>query len=244
MSLGHGNPPLYLLELYQKPIFHQLQLEEALLRADKHCYGILNTGSSPAIVLGISGKPDELVHHEQAEKQKLPLIRRFSGGGCVVVDPATIFVTMIGDNRLLAEAYPEQVLRYFHQLIKPAFAPYNLELIDNDFTLGTKKVGGNALYIQKDRWLIHTSFLWDYQLENMTCLTMPKKVPAYRNKRSHETFVTKLKLFFPSKEHLMLQIKQALGSQFSMQPIGDEQCAAALSRPHRKATCWIQKSPT
>ena len=50
-------PALRLLRLRRMPILQQLQLEEALLRADGGNWYLLNDGTpEPAIVMGISGR--------------------------------------------------------------------------------------------------------------------------------------------------------------------------------------------
>ena len=63
-----NRPPLYLIRLQQSPIFHQLQIEEALLRLTTKNWCIMNDGSSPAVIFGISGKPDQHL----AAKSSLP----------------------------------------------------------------------------------------------------------------------------------------------------------------------------
>ncbi len=51
-----GRPVLNLLRLARMPIYTQLHLEEALLRATKDNWLIVNDGAfNPAIVIGISG---------------------------------------------------------------------------------------------------------------------------------------------------------------------------------------------
>jgi len=45
---------------------------------------------------------------------------------------------------------------------------------------GDRKFGGNAQSITKNRWVHHTSFLWDYDVKNMSYLKLPAKVPQYR----------------------------------------------------------------
>lgn len=55
-----------------------------------------------------------------------------------------------------------------------------------------KKIGGNAQTITKDRWVHHTSFLWDFDNLNMNYLQMPKKRPEYRQSRPHGDFLRKL----------------------------------------------------
>ena len=64
-----------------------------------------------------------------------------------------------------------------------------------DYAIGERKFGGNAQAISKDRWLHHTSFLWDYYPERMALLKRPNKAPEYRAGRDHEEFIIPLKKF-------------------------------------------------
>ena len=77
-------------------IFDQLRLEELLLRHDNSCWCLINSGPKlPAIVTGFSGKVNELVDISTAKRDNIDVIRRFTGGGTVVVDENTFFVTFI-----------------------------------------------------------------------------------------------------------------------------------------------------
>ena len=49
-----------------------------------------------------------------------------------------------------------------------------------DYCFGDVKFGGNAQAITKQRFLHHTSLLWDYQSERMRLLKHPSKIPDYR----------------------------------------------------------------
>ena len=49
-----------------------------------------------------------------------------------------------------------------------------------DYTFGERKFGGNAQAITKQRWLQHTSLLWDFDPANMALLKHPANVPDYR----------------------------------------------------------------
>lgn len=198
------------------PIFQQLQLEEALLRADKGNWCLINEGSPPAIVMGISGKIEELVDTEKAQAAKIPVIKRFSGGGTVVVDEETIFVTYIFQKDFHPfAAYPEPILRWSEEIYR-AFFPA-LTLRENDYVIGEKKCGGNAQYIKKDRWLHHTTFLWDYSPEKMGLLLHPKKAPAYRQGRLHEEFLTRLSAHAAYKTAWIEGLKQQLKQRYSAQ---------------------------
>ena len=54
-----------ILHLQNIAIYDQLLLEEQLLREDARNFCLINTGSTPAIVMGISGKEGALVHLDQ-----------------------------------------------------------------------------------------------------------------------------------------------------------------------------------
>jgi len=65
-----------------------------------------------------------------------------------------------------------------------------------DYVLGQRKFGGNAQAISKDRWLHHTSFLWDYEQHHMELLKHPSRTPEYRAGRDHSEFIVPLKHVF------------------------------------------------
>lgn len=46
-------------------------------------------------MLGIGGKADKLVHVDRSAKDGVGLLRRFSGGGTVIVDQDSLFATFI-----------------------------------------------------------------------------------------------------------------------------------------------------
>ena len=200
-----------ILHLQNTSIYDQLLLEEHLLREDTRNFCLINIGSSPAIVMGISGKADALVHLDQLP-HSIPILRRFSGGGTVIVDENTVFVTFIcnkADHDF--QAYPEPILRWAESMLAPATE--GLKLKENDFVIGEKKCGGNALYIKKDRWLIHTSFLWNYDPRRMGLLKHPAKIPKYREGRSHEEFVCRLSDHLETRENWIDGLKKSLQVQ-------------------------------
>ena len=55
----------------------------------------MNKHLNPTIVMGLSGKVEKLVNVEKARELHLPVIKRFSGGGTVVVDDSTFCLTFI-----------------------------------------------------------------------------------------------------------------------------------------------------
>ncbi|MCX6989855.1 MAG: lipoate--protein ligase family protein [Chlamydiae bacterium] len=219
-------------------IFDQLLLEEALLRDDTRNFCIVNEGSSPAIVMGISGKPHELVDTDKASALQIPIIKRFSGGGTVVVDESTLFVTFIFQKKDHPfQAYPEPIMKWSEGIYKSVFSSHPFALKENDYVMEEKKFGGNAQYIRKERWLHHTSFLWDYKKEKMEALLHPKKTPTYRAGREHESFLCKMKDFVPSKETFFSRLKESLQNSFALIEIQREDLE--IGTPSRTSTILL-----
>ena len=211
-------------------------MEEALLRTGRKNFCLLNEGSAPAIVLGLSNRLEELVDLEVWQKDPIPLIRRFSGGGTVVVDEDTFFATFIFQDKELRQT-PEKIHAIMNALYQKIFPSF--QLIENDYVFKGRKFGGNAQSITKGRWLHHTSFLFDYNPCRMRYLNLPKNRPNYRQERNHEAFLCTLKEHFPSLEALKNAFLSALQKQFhcSFPPLLEVE--RALKEPHRQATSFL-----
>ena len=229
---------LHLVELAETDIFPQLQLEEALLRADTRNFCLINRGSKRAIVMGSSGIKEELLNIPLIQKDSIPVIKRYSGGGTVIVDENTLFVTFLFSKKDLPLSFPEPILRWSADLYTEAWQLPNFKLQENDYALGHLKCGGNAQYIQKDRWMHHTSFLYDYSPKNMEYLLLPKRRPAYRQDRSHTDFLCCLKDYL-SKEELIKRLKTQLVKQFDIESLSQKELTPTLKSPHRKASSYL-----
>jgi lipoate---protein ligase len=233
-------PKIHLLELKQETILQQLQLEEALLRADERNWCIINQKAPPAIVLGISGNPQLLVNQPLYQTAPVPLIRRFSGGGTVFIDENTHFVTFIcNSDQLNVPCFPDKVFKWTEHFYQPLFKHLKFQLLENDYVLENKKFGGNAQYMRKNRWLHHSSFLWDYSAENMKYLLMPPKTPAYRERREHSEFLCSLQNHFSSRHEFNLRIFENLEDFFNVERIEKNKCLEILRQPHRQATTCV-----
>jgi len=222
--------------LENTPIFEQLAIEEALLRADSGNWCLINSGSPPAIVLGISSKPEEHIDEKKIQKLPVPVVRRFSGGGTVVVDESTLFITFIFQKEEIALGNcPKRLLEWTETIYKPLFHPQEFWVRENDYAIKNRKVGGNAQYFTKERLLHHTTFLWDYQQQYMDLLKMPPRVPEWRKKRSHEDFVDRLKNYYPSVTSIKEKLIEVLGQHFSLSTTRQKELPEIVKRPHRRA---------
>jgi lipoate-protein ligase A len=236
-------PILHLVRLTSIPIFQQLQWEEALLRADVRNWCILNQGSLPAIVMGISGQVHQLIQQEKFEQAPLPLIRRYSGGGTVVVDENTLLVTLICQTDALSiPPFPRPIMQWTaEEIYGPLFSNLPFQLQENDYVLDGRKWGGNAQSIIKGRWLHHSSLLWDYCPDYMDYLLMPPKVPIYRQGRSHRDFLCRLCDYWPHSNQFQDQVIQQLSYHFTVVERQKEDLEQVAALPHRKVTCLIEQ---
>lgn len=231
---------LNFLHLKNRPIFEQLQIEEALLRLDSENWCIINEGSPPAIVMGISGKKEELINARKMEESPIPLIKRYSGGGTVIVDSNTLFVSFIFQKETFPfSSFPEPILRWSEEFYQKALSIEGFELKENDYVIGDVKCGGNAQYIKKDRFAHHTTFLWDFEDESMDYLLHPKKTPVYRNGRDHTHFLTRLKTHLTSKNEFINKIKEELENRYSLSENELNLLIPFLKKPHRKTTTFF-----
>jgi lipoate-protein ligase A len=238
--LAAKNQPLHLVVLDNVSIYTQLQLEEALLRADHRNWCLINRGSAPSIVMGISGKQDLLVNSNKMAENPVPIIRRFSGGGTVIVDSNTFFMTWICNTEHTgAECFPEHVHRWVEGFYLKALPALSMKLRENDYVIGERKFGGNAQYLSKGRWLHHSSFLWDYDPDMMDYLLMPAKTPKYRQQRDHNDFLCRLRSFYPEKQHLENQLLESLQDAFLIETVPFHDAWEMTNLPHRKATITL-----
>ncbi|CAI5500123.1 unnamed protein product [Closterium sp. Naga37s-1] len=168
----------------------QLRLEEKLLRSDptNSNWFVFNADvAAPTIVMGISGKPHELLHTEAVLEARVPVVRRFSGGGTVVLDSGSVLTSLICRRSAVPNLplYPRPIMEWTEGLLGPAMTNVpGFALRDNDYVVGNLKVGGNAQSITGSGWLHHTSFLWGFCSHRMALLQQPSRAPEYRqNKR-------------------------------------------------------------
>ncbi|KAJ8753607.1 hypothetical protein K2173_022848 [Erythroxylum novogranatense] len=213
-------PLMKLVRLKNLPILQQLRIEEQLLRTSTHNWCIINDGTNhPTIVMGVSGRPAELLEIEAVLQDQVPVIRRFSGGGTVIVDRETIFVTFICNKGAIPDLqpYPRPIMSWSGLIYSEVFRGVNnFHLRENDYVFGNHKFGGNAQSITKSRWIHHTSFLWDYKARNMAYLKLPERAPEYRLGRNHLDFICRMKEYMPRSLFIERTV-EAAKNQFSLQ---------------------------
>lgn len=197
--------------------------------------------------MGISGKPDQLLHQDAVKRDAIPVLKRFSGGGTVIVDHNTIFTTFICKHEALphVKPFPRDIMTWSQSFFAPFFArvcPENLKfsLREDDYVFNDRKFGGNAQSLSKGRWLHHTSFLWDFDPKNMEYLTNPSRQPKYRQQRSHLEFLCPLKDMLKKKcatrKMFESELIKQLARSFEIEDVNMKDVEPILKKEHRKST--------
>ncbi|CAN8265985.1 unnamed protein product [Cochlearia groenlandica] len=232
-------PLMNLVRLKGTPILEQLYLEERLLRTSSENWCIVNDGTNvPTIVMGMSGKPCQLLELRPVIEDRIPVIKRFTGGGTVIVDKSTLFVSLIcnKDDVPSVQPYPRSVMEWSGSLYGEVFKGVNgFHLRENDYVFGDRKFGGNAQSIIRNRWIHHTSFLWDYNVSNMAYLKLPSRVPQYRLERDHTDFVCRMKDYIERADFVEKTVK-AVGNQFTLKQVNLEDIDSYAKGDHLKST--------
>lgn len=146
------------------PIMRQLRLEEALFRAANGAWLLLNDGApEPTVVMGRSGALDGLVNVDMAFRESVPIIRRFTGGGTVVADEGTIMASMVASATDGRKLFPNTLMEWSVSVFSRAFTNCpGFGLKGTDYTLGDRKVAGNAQSISKSRFVVRLVFHWNF----------------------------------------------------------------------------------
>ena len=179
-----------------------LALDEALLEVAETSNGtaeVLRLWESPryAAVLGRSSRASDEVDLQSCKQRRIPVVRRTSGGGAVVIGPGCLMYSVFLSYRCRPEL---RMIERAHQFVLGVVASAVAELVGevqlsgtSDLTLVGKKFSGNSLRCKRHWLLYHGTLLYDFPLELISdCLPMPLRQPDYRSDRCHEEFITNL----------------------------------------------------
>ena len=150
------------------------------------------------VVLGYSNKPEEEAHLHFCEKNKIPVLRRISGGGTILQGPGCLNYSLI--LKIKNHAGLESVTstnRFVMQKHAKALSGLLKQAVEvsghTDLTLNRLKFSGNAQRRKRNAVLFHGTFLLQFDMTLIEkTLKIPPKQPAYRNNRPHREFLMNL----------------------------------------------------
>jgi lipoate---protein ligase len=240
---------LPLLDLTLPTVEENLALDEALLcEADLGRAGaVLRFWELPrqAVVLGASRKLAEDVIVENCLADHVPIARRSSGGGTVLIGPGALNVTVVlPESAAPGLASVPAAQRFVLERIAAAIQQHgrHVEVLGyGDLTAAGLKFGGSAQRRLRDWFFVHCSILYDFPLDRMSrYLKLPERQPAYRRGRSHDDFLSNLDLPRKIIHELILQAWTPLASLSPTPDVPHDLLRALLSERFANRA-WIER---
>ncbi len=157
----------YFISSSNNPAFN-IATEEYLLKnyEDDFFFLYINT---PALVVGKHQNTLAEINLEKAEHEKIPVVRRMSGGGTVFHDEGNLNYCFIkkGDNEKLVN------FKKYSQPIVDTLQTLNVDAKfegKSDLTIAGKKFSGNASHIFKNKVMQHGTMLFSSDLNRLNQL--------------------------------------------------------------------------
>jgi len=189
-----------------------LALDEALLLAAEGGTGaaVLRLWELPtyAVVVGSGGSVGIDVNVSACAADGVPVLRRASGGGTVLLGPGCLCFSLVlsydhapGLNEIPASN--RYILARVLRALAPA-GPANVEGT-SDLAVSGVKFSGNAQQRKRRFFLHHGTLLCGFDLELVAkYLNPPERQPEYRRDRPHTEFVTNLPLTIENAKRLLI----------------------------------------
>lgn len=195
---------MYILDLTLPTPEENLALDASLLQTESKLIPhssaeCLRFWESPVecVVVGYSSRIEQEVHFEVCDQARIPVLRRVSGGGTVLLGPGCLNFALV----LSLELRPELLdIRKSWRIILGALAqsldyPGVAPAGTCDLTLHGRKFSGNAQRRTRQRLLHHGTVLYAFNLRRVgQLLKEPSTQPPYRLRRTHEDFLRNLPL--------------------------------------------------
>lgn len=171
--------------------------DDILARCDEKLALACFVPETPMVVLGSSNVAATEVHERNCQDDDVPVLKRYGGGGTVLLYPGSIVVSL---GTWVKQHYQNKLyFKALNQAVIDALAtrwPALKDLGQNglsDITFGDKKVAGTSLFRSRNYLLYQASILADLDVAAIQrYLKHPTKEPDYRGKRDHKAFLTSL----------------------------------------------------
>ena len=165
-----------------------------------------------AVVLGRFGNAANEVFEARCQRDGVPIVRRCSGGGAVVVGRGCLNFAVV----FSLAVHPElaDVARSFSLVLHRIAGVLTIKGLSiaggTDLVVGGRKVSGNAQRRGRRALLHHGTLLYDFDPALAArYLREPRRQPAYRDHRPHADFMGCLRV---PRERLTARLSEGLTS--------------------------------
>ncbi len=209
---------MHFLDLTLSTPADNLALDEALLLDAEEGRGgeVLRVWEwpYPAVVLGAGGVLAADVDQAACLAADVPILRRNSGGGTVLLGTGCFLFSLILSYershalREVGSSYAFILGRIRHALAE--FAPGAALAGTSDLAVDGRKFSGNAQQRKREVLLHHGTLLYRFDLDAVgRMLRMPARQPDYRRGRDHAAFLMNLPADGPSLKQRLRECWQA-----------------------------------
>jgi lipoate---protein ligase len=191
---------VHVLDLTLPTLAENVALDEALL-LDAEAGGpeVLRFWEwpTPGVVVGAAGRLTEDVDVGVCNRAKVPLVRRASGGGTVLLGAGCLLFSLVlrfNRDPALGDLHASYrwILGRTQRALEQIAAPIQI-LGTSDLALGDRKFSGNAQQRKRTHLLHHGSLLYAFDISSVErYLMQPSRQPEYRRDRAHAEFLTNL----------------------------------------------------
>ncbi len=261
MSQPHPATPMHYLDVTLATEIENIALDEALLETAEFSSEEENGSrvssvellriwepSRPVVVLGRSSPIETEVNLEFTSANRIPVVRRMSGGQSVVNGPGCLLYGVLlsygkrPELRMLENAHAFVMTR-----MQRAIAGLGIETeIDGTSDLSImdpakatrRKVSGNSLRCRRNWLFYHGTMLCSADLDLISnCLGPPRRMPDYRVGRSHADFLVQLPTDIESLKRAIIK-EWSCAATVTEYPLG---LTAELVRDKYATSAWTEK---
>jgi lipoate-protein ligase A len=192
---------MHFLDLTLSTIAENLALDEALLLEAEAGRGgeVLRLWEwrQPAVILGSGGKLAEDVDEPRCRAESVPILRRSSGGGTVLLGPGCLCFSLVlaYERSPLLREIPFSYVYILHTIRDAVrdLLPDIERAGTSDLAASGLKFSGNSQQRKRNYMLHHGTILYDFDFVAVSrYLRIPARQPKYRQNREHGAFLCNL----------------------------------------------------
>ena len=120
---------------------------------------------APTVIFGRNQVVENEVNLEYCREHDIRLVRRKSGGGCVYADMDNLMLSMVTDGDNVGFTFNRFVTMI--QLALHKIGVSATSTAHNDIMIGDRKVCGTAFYQLPGRSIVHSTMLYDTNMQHM-----------------------------------------------------------------------------
>ena len=132
----------------------------------------------PTVIFGRNQVVENEVNVEYCEEKGIEMYRRKSGGGCVYADEGNVMLSYVCDGDNVGFTFNKFINMLL--LVLRRMGVEATSTSHNDVMIGERKVSGTAFYHLPGRNIVHSTFLYDTDMENMLHAITPSREKLQR----------------------------------------------------------------